>query len=363
MQRVPEYPDIFNYRKTSVFSETAQKSIGDLGFSFQKKAVTAQLISNFRSSLRETPAESIPRGSREIRQVAQFYQHYHYQGPSGIGSSFLQALGLKRTNIDSIFQEYPDLGWLLIFHGNGYIREAAMKALTTPPSCPFELAAVVYRLNDWVENVRSASVIYARKFLPMMKAEIISDSAFFLLSQLSVLNRWDGAAISVVNENIYRPDVLNKLKERFIETCTGKVSLSLRQILKQSNFDGCLNEVALNAKLPNVRAVAIETLLMERARWLVGYRKEWVDKVYGVTRRVAEFKTRDVKVDYQQMLILPSAAQDKSYFVRRVAADFLVTKCQNMTPQMIDVLDRLSDDKSTVVRARIEFIRSKLGKL
>jgi hypothetical protein len=363
MQKVPEYSDLFTHRKRSVFSEAAQKAIAQLGHSFQNKAVTAQMIDTFRFELREIPAEAVPRGSFEIREIAKLYQQYPYQSPSGIGSRFLQAFGFSSANIDGIFHEHPNLAWLLMFHSNGYVREAAIRALKTAPNCAFELAAVVYRMNDWVENVRTASMIYARKFFPIMEAEIISGSTFFLLPQLTLLNRWDDSAISVVKEGVYRPDVLNKLKERFLSTCTGKVSQSLRQILKQSDFDRNLEELALNAKLPKVRAVAVETLLIGRARWLIGYRREWVDKVYGINRRVAEFKTRDVKVDFEQILILRTAAQDKSYEVRRVVADFLATRGQNMTPQMIEILDRLLDDKSPAVRARIEFIRSKLGKL
>ena len=196
MQRCPEYPDLFTYRERSVLPENVQELARELGALVQRKLVSADLVSAFRHALQNLPPEAVKRAADELKEIAHMNMGYAHREPVGLGSSFLQALGLRRMNGDTLLQEHPDLGWLLMFHGSGYVRQASMEALTTSPSCPFEVAAVVYRLNDWVGNVRTASTEYARKFLGTASAKAISESAFFLLPQVNHLNRWDDQALS-----------------------------------------------------------------------------------------------------------------------------------------------------------------------
>lgn len=356
MPTPPKYSDLFTHRKKSVFPENVQELARELGASFQGKRVSAELVSSFRSALQNLPAESVPRGATEIREIAQMYMGYGYNEPVGLGSSFLRALGLRRVNGDTSLQKHPDLGWLLMFHGSGYVRQAAMEALTTSPSCPFEVAAVVYRLNDWVGNVRTASTEYARKFLLAASAEAISESAFFLLPQVNHLNRWDDQALSVVQDSIYRSEVLDEMRKQFLARRSGKVGQSLRFVLRRSDFDIHLEELALDARLPTVRAIATETLLMRRASWFEGYRREWVNKAYGITRRIAEFKTRNVDIDFGVADVLGAAARDKSSLVRRIAADFLIAKREHLVAEMVELSDSLRNDKSSAVRSRIDFL-------
>ncbi|MEM6933787.1 MAG: hypothetical protein AAF526_09395 [Pseudomonadota bacterium] len=356
MPRPLEFCDLYTHRKRSVFPEDVQELARELGVSFQRKKVSAELVSAFRSALQNLPAESVPRGASEIREIAQMNMGYGYREPIGLGSSFLQALGLNQKNGDTLLREHPDLGWLLMFHGSGYVRQAAMEALTTSPSCPFEVAAVVYRLNDWVSNVRTASTTYAREFLVTVSAEAMSESAFFLLPQMSFLSRWDDQALSVLQDSIYRTEVLDEMREQFLAPRGGKVGQSLRLILQRADFDIHLEKLALDARLPTVRAIAIETLLMGRARWFVGYRREWVNKVYGITRRVAEFETRNVEIDFGAEEILRAAARDKSSLVRRIAADFLISKREHLTAEMSEFSDVLRNDKSSAIRSRIDFL-------
>lgn len=356
MPRPPEYSDLFTYRKRSVLPENVQTLARDLGASFQRKVVSAELVSAFRSALQNLPAESVPRGATEIGEIARINMGYGNGEPVGLGSRFLQDLGLRRMNGGTLLQEHPDLGWLLMFHGSGYVRQASMEALTTSPSCPFEVAAVVYRLNDWVGNVRAASSEYARKFLVAASAEAISESAFFLLPQVTLLNRWDDQALTVVHDSIYRREVLDEMREQFLAPRSGKVGQSLRLILHRADFDIHLEKLALDASLPTVRAIAAETLLMGRARWFVGYRREWVNKVYGITRRIGEFETRNVEIDFGVADVLRAAARDKSSLVRRIAADFLVSKREHLTAEMAEFSDALRNDKSSAVRSRIDFL-------
>ncbi|MEO1550736.1 MAG: hypothetical protein AAFR93_09930, partial [Pseudomonadota bacterium] len=86
MPRPPEYSDLFTYRKRSVLPENVQTLARDLGASFQRKVVSAELVSTFRSALQNLPAESVPRGATEIREIAHMNMGYGYREPVGLGS-------------------------------------------------------------------------------------------------------------------------------------------------------------------------------------------------------------------------------------------------------------------------------------
>jgi hypothetical protein len=72
---------------------------------------------------------------------------------------------------------------VLMFNRSGYVREAALKALSQLPDTPFFLAALVWRLNDWVGPVRRAAEDCATRELPRLSTRTIVGSH----------DRWGGA--------------------------------------------------------------------------------------------------------------------------------------------------------------------------
>ena len=50
-----------------------------------------------------------------------------------------------------------NFAWLFLFHPSGYIREAALDSIVTPPTSAFFFAALAWRLNDWAGPVRKAA--------------------------------------------------------------------------------------------------------------------------------------------------------------------------------------------------------------
>ncbi|WP_316014243.1 hypothetical protein [Roseobacter sp. HKCCA0434] len=361
MKRVHTYPDLFTHRRESVLPETVQRLTHDLGMAVQSRTVSPTLVSAFRAALRDVPAEAVPRAAAEIRDVGQMFAWHLDTKTTGAESQLLHMIGLARKTPDSLLREHPDLGWFFMFHGSGYLRQAAMEALPTSPDSPFEVAAVVYRMNDWVENVRAASRVYAKKFLPSSDARTISEAAFFLIHQATLFGRWTDTSRSVVLENIYREDVLARLKEQFLAARSGKIGRSLSLILRRSDFDGYLRDLVMDADSPIVRAIAADTLLTKRARWHVGHRREWVNKALGVARRVPTFESRVVTIDIPVMDVLTAAMNDKSAQVRRTAADYLVANRYSLTPEMMVFRDRLSTDKSPAIRFRMDFLNRSLA--
>ena len=170
MASFQHYEDIFTHRKKSVLPETAQQAIYKLGIAVQNGLILDAQIESFRDDLEQVPAAAVPQASQEIRDIAKLYG----------GFTVKHALG-----------EHPELGWLYLFHGNGFYRQEAIEVLRSAPRSPFEFTAIVYRLNDWVGNVRSAALKYAARQFCNTAAAVVSESSFFLLSQANLLARWE----------------------------------------------------------------------------------------------------------------------------------------------------------------------------
>ena len=359
MPSTPEHEDLYTYRKRSVLPPDAQTAVYELGQAVENRSITTTKISKFRDALKTVPASAVPRASAEIREIAGIYQGYHQpEQPTGLLAKFLTTLKPKSPITDAL-RSHSDIGWLLIFHGNGYVRQAALEALSSTPHSEFEFSAIVYRLNDWVENIRYSAAPYAKSFFPKTHPAIVGQSAFFLLAQARVLSRWNRDGQVVLEDTIYRPDVLEYLKVQFLSTRSGRVGHTIQQILKRPDFDTRLSELARNAALPSVRAVAMDALLNNRARWFVGYKKQWIDKVFSISRRVADFETRsvDLHTDFDGLLV--AAASDKSAQVRKVAADTLNANLDGASEKMDKVAETLQHDKNSSVRSRIDFYMRK----
>ena len=344
------YQNLYTYRKCSVLTPDAQTAVFKLGQAIENGTNISKKIFKFRDALKTLPASSVPRASIEIREIAKFHKIYHQPVQT---SGFLIKL-VKPTLLDKL-NSNPDLGWLLIFHGNGYVRQAALEKLNNAPESEFEFSAIVYRLNDWVGNVRTAATQYAASFFPKTSSNIVGQSSFFLLAQAQVLNRWNQDEQTLLEDTIYRPDVLKHIKDQFLSIRSGRVGHTFQQILRRSDFDTKLNELAHEAILPSVRAVAMDALLNNRARWFVGYKKQWVDKVFGISRRSAEFGTRpiDVQSDFETLLL--NAASDKSAQVRKIAISAMITRIKNASKTMDEVARKLQTDKNLSVRSRVDF--------
>lgn len=280
-----------------------------------------------------------------------------YQGvkPSTDLTERLRRLFKPQPRILDQLTKHPDLGWFLQFHSNGFVRQAALQRLAASPVSPFEFSAIVYRLNDWVGNVRNAALNYAKQAFPTTEPDIVAESAVFLLPQSRILKRWDRDGQHQLENAIYRPEVLMQLKERFLTIRAGRVGHTLQELLQRSDFDHHLEELAQDATLPRVRAVAIDALLMRRAKWFIGYRHEWTDKVHGLKRRTAEFGMRHIERTVDFHALLQNAAQDKSAHVRKVAGDVLIVTRGEATAEMDQIAQLLASDRNPSVRSRADF--------
>jgi hypothetical protein len=115
-------------------------------------------LKNVLADLSDLPANQIVRASREIASAASL----GWWQPQ---MSFSLERIFGSSNEQELLRKKSDYAWLFLFHPSGYIREAALDALNSPPTSPFFFSALAWRLNDWVQPVRQAAERCAKRVL------------------------------------------------------------------------------------------------------------------------------------------------------------------------------------------------------
>ena len=354
MNKKNTYPSLHSHRKYSVLTIECQNVIFAIGKSLETNSLQRLQTNAFRESVKHICPSSMPRAADEIRDIAKFYGYSAPKQHSYIANRF-KSLWDKRKKTTSTPKVVPESGWIFIFHGDGFIREASLSSIIDCPQSPFEFTAIVYRLNDWVKNVRDEAIKYANLKFSQTSSEHIAESAFFLIEQTEYLVRMDKAGRQVLEKELFRTDVLEILKNKFIETRPGRIGFILSQLLKRPDFDNYLEEIALNATLPHVRAIAFDALINKRAKWSIGYEKQWVDKVYNISRRVRTYKTRKITNSIDVDALLEKAALDRSSIVRKVAARSLFSISSQGNEDFLKIVGILTKDKTPSVRLSAEY--------
>jgi hypothetical protein len=297
------------------------------------------------SGLSALPASLIVRASREIAMTARLW--WQPRQFISLDSLFAKSeLQLMRNN--------PDYAWLFLFHHSGYVREAALDAINTPPTSPFFFAALAWRLNDWVAPVRQAATRCAERVLHRIRADVAASAAQYLLDRRVAWGRWSDEP-KVLDAVFGSKDVMAGLAALLQEQATGPLAACLRNALRYPNIDEHLPYLAANAVQPSVRAVAYQCLASGKASWSVGFGWVWIDKVYGLRRRVPKLETRDIEGNSGAAEWIRKGVHDKSPFVRRVAADALIA-ARAQLPDESSLIARLANDRSPAVRSRADFM-------
>ncbi|CCE06316.1 hypothetical protein BRAS3843_1680002 [Bradyrhizobium sp. STM 3843] len=301
------------------------------------------------AELSALPANLIVRASSEIAIAARLGWQplmHNLGGVSGAEPIYVRDLALMRRN--------PDYAWLFLFHPNGHAREAALDAIQTPPTSPFFLAALAWRLNDWAEPVRRAAERCVRRILNLIDPKVAADTSMYLLGRRLAWGRWSNEA-DTLDAMFAREDVLAAVAARLRGGANGPLGKCLRNALRFGGIDAHLPELAANALQPLVRAIAHQCLLSGQARWIVGFEWAWIDKVYGLRQRVPKYASRAVDCDAPFDQLIWQAARDTSVVVRRIAADALIADHAPILDE-----DRLiayfAGDANPSVRARADFL-------
>lgn len=254
---------------------------------------------------------------------------------------------------ESFLQRVPHLRYLFLFHYDGHLRQAALEGIDGPLPGPFFLAAVVYRLNDWVEQVRDAARHCATRVFPTAEPTMVA-AIGGLLARGIAWQRW-GRNAAMLQDLFSRPEVTGALMENLRHARTGTTTAILYAALRNPAFDPHLPALARDAFLPSVRALASRCLMSGTARWPIGRQRQWVDKSMGRYRTVPAFGERSLSIPCDRDNFLRDALQDRSAMVRKSAALELSNRCSQM-PDARTLAKHLATDPSRSVRAIAAFI-------
>jgi hypothetical protein len=248
----------------------------------------------------------------------------------------------------------PAYAWLFLFHSNGHVRQVALERIQEPPDSPFFLATLALRLNDWVQPVRRAAMDCAERVLTRIAPSVVVQAAPYLLGLRFWWGRWSDE-YNVLERMFECPVVVTELADLLRKGSTGPLGTSLRYALRFPGMDQYLPRLAAEAIQPAVRAVAYQALITGQATWREGFQWMWVDKVYGIRKRVPKLGSRRIFASKPLEELICEGIHDPYAVVRRIAADGLVS-ARGQIPSTEILITLLSKDQSPSVRLRAEYM-------
>jgi len=334
--------------KKSVLSADLAQALATISQKLERGLrVDGQLLSAI-SGMSEIPADAVGQAAREIPEIASLFR---------VRPKPVRSLFWPRLSDEQQLQRFPEFAYLCLFHYDGRLRSKALQLISGPLPSSFMFAAVVLRLNDWAEPVRSAALDCAQRCFPLTSPETIAAAANFVLLRQDSWGRW-GTEREAVRNVFSRPDVVAKLVENLREARTGPGSRILRELLRWPAVDPHLETLALQAWQPAVRAVAVQTVGAMQASWRTGSEIQWIDKSMGEGRSVPRFERRPLTTAISRLDMIGAATRDGSALVRKVALDSII-RHELGSQAGRNLALPLANDPSRVVRERAAFILSR----
>ncbi|MBR0898276.1 hypothetical protein JQ616_25225 [Bradyrhizobium tropiciagri] len=331
------------------------------------RPATNHELHDILTELATLPAHLVVRASREIATVAGLGRWQPEERPRQVVPS--DQASLFQQIKDRFVPKPPpvsfppdqellvanrDFAWLFLFHPSGYLREAALCHIATPPSSPFFLAALAWRLNDWVEPIRRAAMECFSRVSADIPAAIAAEAAIYLLERRFVWGRWSDE-VATLDPIFARGDVLAALAAELERRPTGRLSGCLRSALRYPGIDQHLPRLATAAIQPPIRAIAYQCLILRKLSWPVGFDWVWLDKVYGLRRRIPKLDSRDIESDQLLADLIARGIRDKSAFVRKIVADAMIA-VRSQVAEEGPLVALLANDPNPAVRSRGDFL-------
>ncbi|MFD2261363.1 hypothetical protein ACFSM5_00590 [Lacibacterium aquatile] len=351
-----------------------QRDLKELGADLATFHVSLDVLARVLRQFGALPVEKIAKLDGEIAAAGKLFVFYgEHIGDHSLPNplrEFLERRGVlpepkrsitkieKEQMFHQLLQVEPDLEFLFLFHRNGYLRQAALDKLDAPLPNGFFLAALAYRLNDWVPQVSAAAAGCLARVLPKTEREIIAKAAIGLMDRAFHWRRW-GAEAEILEQAFSQADVVPLIASILREAKTGPMGRTLGLALRWPLLDEHISDLSKNAVMPAVRGRALRVLLDGRATWHIGYEKQMVNPYHRIIRRVPSFQSRSVMRSEPLEAIIHQGALDRSPAVRKVAATALVQNRQTLANRD-EIIALLKDDRSPSVRSAIEFVVRKL---
>ena len=331
-----------------LLSSAAQAALGRVGRALELEDTPLQAdVALILAELDGAPPDTVVPLENEIR-------HFGRMGWWQNKPSFLERLRSPKTKPGEVMTQLPAFAWLLLFHANGRLREAALARLPGPPTAPFLFAALAYRLNDWVPQVRSAAVESARRLFPLTSPDIVATASLALLDREFQWSRWDSEAAALY-DTLDRDDVATRVLDAFKRPASGPQARRFRLLARFPRYASAIPDLMRTAFDPTVRAVALAALLKRRVEWPVGYALEWINKASGTSRRVLKMEGRSLDHAFTLGELIEIGLRDPSGVVRRLAADAF-TEAPDAPGHPEALLDLIVKDRSPAVRMRAAYM-------
>ena len=331
------------------------RSLTQLGGQIRGGTVDLALVSWIIDRCGALPLRRFEETGSAIRVLAELYQMTVLIRPGGF---ILRLFGQSKGADLAVMRKTPGLETVFLLHGSGWLREAALENLRGPAPSAFWMAILAHRLNDWVPEVRKAAVGAFDRVLASTSPAILVRTFVALLDRTNEWSRWTFEE-ERFRAMLQQPGVKDEIISMLMNERDGPLARILRMLLKGPDYDGDLVQLARGAGHSAVRAVALETLLFGRARWLAGRQRKWVDKTLGQWRMEPRFETRTVHppCTFEELIQLGMA--DKASVVRKVVAAALIHQPE-LTGTLEQMVRALAVDRNPGIRERAKFILGRL---
>lgn len=297
---------------------------------------------------------SFPRAADGIRSRFQLYNRstWNHYGAQGLEKRAAELVQLSRS---------PDLAQVFLFHGDGFIREAALHRLSGPILLPVVAYGLLERLNDWSPQVRSAAVpAFDRCFL-CSNPEILQGPVWICLQNGKRWSRWNGGYDRLVAAILSHERLTALLLQRLLEDRSAGSGTVFHALCRDPRFDRFLAQIASQAKPPSLRARAVDSISRGKAFWPLGTsRKVWTDKPLGLYRLEPDYGSRPLSFPHDALSILTKATGDPSAVVRRVALDGVIALREDIRfrPLVASLLASPHSDPRPSIQSRLAFLRT-----
>lgn len=266
---------------------------------------------------------------------------------------FADFFGKSKPNTQLV-DDVPGLEYIFLFHSDGFVREKALHKINGPIRSPFIFAAIVWRLNDWVPEVRAAAAACASRLFALTPPDIVASAALGLLARKNSWNRW-GDERAILDLQLIRHDVLGLIMSAIQSGNEGGNVRILRTLLLYEAIDAHLETLSKHAKDPIVRAIATQCLIDGKARWMTGKEYRWIDKSMGFRRKENSYADRPVTVAVDIDAVIRRAVDDRSAVVRRAGLTGII-RYRLGTAESKIIAARFVNDRSTSVAEKAAFI-------
>ena len=338
---------------STVLNEDLLSALGSYLAARKSSSSVARQATRIISAMGGQPPSSIAKADAAIASAADLWR---LQGKS----SWWNRIRPGQRDDRRLLADEPDLAFLFIFHRDGLLRQAALDRISGPIPNAFLVAAICWRLNDWVLEVRESALACAQRCWPKTDPNFLAQFFFGTVLNMNSWGRWSSDEQEVLHLAVSNQEVRDQFATRLSTGVKGPLPSVLSYMLRYDWIDPYLATLASQANVPGVRAIALRSLICGSATYSDGTIWRWFNKPMGVRKREPKIVERPLGVEHDPLTLIRAGIVDSSAVVRRVALSGII---EHKLYDALDiaVIEHCSEDHSASVRSRADFILRKIA--